>query len=120
MNLILSFDGACEPPPGGVATFSWAIEEVRGGKPYRVEDGTGMAKAESGPAAAYHGLGHGLCAVRKLKPESLEIRGDSQAVINQLTGAWACHPPYLAKLRDRCLELLKEMGCPWSARWVRP
>lgn len=120
MNLVLSFAGACEPP-GGVATYGWVIEELREGVPCRLEDGNGMAKAQQATnnVAEYYGLGHGLNAVKRLRPESLEIRGDSQLVIHQLTGAWACNKPHLAALRDRCLELLAEIGCKWKATWVR-
>ena len=120
MNLILSFDGACEPNPGGVATYGWVIEELRAGKPFLLEDGNGMAKVQNATnnVAEYHGLGHGLKAVARLHPSSLEIRGDSQLVLNQLTGAWQCNAEHLVKLRDRCREILKEIGCQWTTTWV--
>lgn len=120
MKLTLYFDGACEPVnPGGTATYGWVLADEKG----TVTEGRGMAKAGAGATnnvAEYYGLGHGLRSIleARLNPESLEIRGDSQLVIRQLTGQWACHKPHLAALRDRCLELLKALGCEWTATWI--
>jgi ribonuclease HI len=46
----------------------------------------------------------------------IHIMGDSQLVIKQLTGEWACNAELLIKLRDRCKELLR--GRTWSAAWI--
>jgi len=61
-------------------------------------------------------LERGLRAAAALRPRRLEIRGDSQLVINQLRGSWQMNAVHLRPYRERCLELLR--GCQWQARWV--
>jgi probable phosphoglycerate mutase len=41
---------------------------------------------------------------------SLAVRGDSQLVINTVTGAWKARHPDLIPLRDRAVALLKQFG----------
>jgi ribonuclease HI len=41
---------------------------------------------------------------------SLAVRGDSQLVINTVTGAWKARHPDLIPLRDRAVALLKRFG----------
>ena len=124
MNLLLSFDGACEPNPGGLATYGWILEEVRADGPVKLTEGRGLAKLGQGATnnlAEWYGLGHGLRSILDagLRVESLEIRGDSQLVVNQLSGAWQCKAEHLRSLKDRCLDILQEIGCQWRAVWVR-
>lgn len=68
--------------------------------------------------AEWAALGFGLRRLVDVKYTGpVEIFGDSQLVINQLKGAWACRAPRLILFRDRCLELLGKLG-GWSATWV--
>jgi ribonuclease HI len=41
---------------------------------------------------------------------SVEMRGDSQLVINQVLGQWQCKQPRLRTRRDRVRTLLQEFG----------
>jgi ribonuclease HI len=115
----LFFDGACEPNPGGLATFGAVL------------DGPGLSAHLSGVAAEgpgatnnvaeWCGLEKGLEYLATHKPPgvtNLVIRGDSQLVVKQLSGEWGCHKPHLAAARDRCLALLSALGLDWLVEWV--
>lgn len=118
----LHFDGACEPiNPGGVATGGWIIRD----------DGdmllaqSRMFKRGAGATnnyAEWCALGCGLRALLEHKElilsEHLLIHGDSMLVINQLNRKWKCNKEHLQKLRDRCDELLKQIGLIWTAEWI--
>jgi ribonuclease HI len=107
--LVLYFDGACEPNPGGVASWGWVRLPEGGGGP--IEEGCGIVGEGDGitnNVAEYYALGHGLRAITDegLRPARLTIRGDSKLAV------------HLAQLRDRCRELLQALGCEWSAVWI--
>lgn len=116
------FDGACEPRnPGGVATCGWIIE-LDG---ETIEEGSQMVRRGEGATnnvAEYAALGLALRAILDsglAKPgDTLAIMGDSKLVIETVAGNWQCHKEHLAKLRDRCRELLRQLDVEWSATWV--
>lgn len=121
MKTLVYFDGACEPNPGGVASFGFIIrEDAHGMKGRIVHSGRGIAG--DGPDttnnfAEYVALGSALRWLNETgRNGNLQILGDSQLVINQLTGSWQCNQPRLMRLRDRCLELLA--GFQWKAKWI--
>lgn len=126
----LYFDGACEPVnPGGIGTYGFVIRW----EDY-VQQGGGVAGSGRGMTnnvAEYTALGKGLRWLadnQGLEPpvfapvlttrDTLLIRGDSKLVVSQLAGAWRCNHEHLRKLRDRCLELLKILGCRWQTEWI--
>jgi len=117
INLVLYFDGLCEPHnPGGIATYGWQLLDDRG---QVIEEGAGVearGRGATNNVAEWSALEHGLRAAAALRPERLEIRGDSKLVINQLTGSWRMHAAHLRPYLVRCLELLR--GCNWQARWI--
>lgn len=114
-ELVINFDGLCEPVnPGGVACYGWIIS-------YFEDDGewhNWVVKSgfiEEGPKATNNvaewcALGF---ALRYLLDHNwrgkLTVKGDSQLVINQLLGDWACNAPRLIQFRDRCLEYLEKL-----------
>jgi len=114
--LTLYFDGLCGPVnPGGIACYGWLL--LQDGK--EIAQGNGVEAR--GPKATnnmaeWSALLYGLRAAAALRPERLEIRGDSLLVINQLTGGWRMNAVHLLPYRNRCLDLLR--GCQWQARWV--
>ena len=126
--ILLYFDGACEPNPGGVATFGFIIRDLPG----RAEPvlGSGVIAPTSVPVtnnvAEWVALGKALAFVDAnyrsvLKPageHQLLISGDSKLVIEQLNGRWACNADNLKPLLARCRELLKSIDCEWSATWI--
>lgn len=123
MNVILYFDGACEPVnPGGTGSFGVVIyiNERREGA---IRGACGSGRGMTNNVAEYTALEKGLRELIEYKAalgpiESLVIRGDSKLVVNQLTGAWRCNHDHLRKLRDQCQDLLKELGCKWRTEWV--
>jgi ribonuclease HI len=124
-RLVVSFDGACEPNPGGLATYGWVLAQRDTGEV--VAQGKGIAlrgAAATNNLAEWVALGRGLLWIWKQGPqcEELLIRGDSQLVIRQLTGQWGCRTEHLRLLRDYCLGVLAKLrsrGIAWSAEWVR-
>lgn len=124
MDFTLYFDGACEPNPGGTGSWGYVLH----GRPDSPI--TGMGSIPTGPTttnnvAEWHALGFGLRRVQKgfkedgwVYPGLLLIRGDSKLVVNQLTGEWACRAEHLIPLRDRCREILEQIGIAWRAEWV--
>ncbi|HEY1190146.1 MAG TPA: ribonuclease HI family protein [Gemmata sp.] len=120
--ITLFFDGLCEPVnPGGVATFGFALF----GLPAPREQVVGAGVLGAGPGMTNNfaewvacGRGLGFLVAGKVKPDGLTILGDSQLVINQLTGDWECRDERLRRCRDRCIEYLTRLGCRWKAEWV--
>lgn len=118
---VLCFGGVCEPVnPGGTATYGWVLLAEDGTVAVEDSGRVGSGAGVTNNVAEYHALGRGLRAIaeRQPRPRRLLLRGSSQLVICQLRGEWQCNADHLVRLRDRCLELLDELGCPWSAEWV--
>lgn len=120
MELTLYFDGACEPVnPGGTGSFGWVLAGLPDG-PRRGWGAVPPAPTTTNNLCEWLALEEGLKAVAAADwvADWLAIRGDSQLVINQLTGAWRCNAANLVPLRDRCLALLATYGDRWEATWV--
>jgi ribonuclease HI len=91
--LILYFDGLCEPQnPGGWVCYGWVLQD--GDRV--VASGRGVARGP-GPdstnnVAEYAALIAGLEALARLDlgAQGVEVRGDSQLVIHQVSGEWQC------------------------------
>jgi ribonuclease HI len=106
------FDGICEPAypggprnPGGCACGGWWAEpftlegkdiRIAGHKHYCTGDGATNNMAEYSAALdclrALYGAGFRGPVV---------LRGDSQLVVKQYSGEWACHKDHLLALRDK-------------------
>lgn len=117
----LQFDGGVLPKnPGGTAIGSWVVYDKDGKV---VKEG---AQVEcKGPTATnniaeWAGLLHGLEAVRELTGGKciLNIKGDSQLVIYQLTGKYQVKKDTLKPYHAKCHEILKDIDV-WQATWVR-
>ena len=121
-TIVVHFDGACEPRnPGGIATCGWTVHE--GGKLI----GSGFQEVCRGDGATnnvaeYCALGFALKWLLETGlggKAVLDIRGDSQLVVEQLNGNWKCNKDHLRRLRDRCKALLQEiMPASWRATWI--
>lgn len=106
MDLILHFDGACEPNPGR-GSWGWVLTKADG---ELLAEGSGVIAGQStNNVAEYTALGMGLRHVADrladLPGRGMEVYGDSNLVVCQVTGAWACNSPNLVVLRNRCREL---------------
>lgn len=120
LELCLYFDGACEPTnPGGVATYGWLIKDPDGKTLAKKCGVVCEGKDATNNRAEWCALGFGLRYLLDQKwTGKLTIQGDSQLVICQLTGDWACNKPHLIKLRARCLEILKQLGNDYKTDWL--
>jgi ribonuclease HI len=136
-DLILYFDGLCEPRnPGGWACYGWLIkQDVAGpvGDPIAdnrsavagqtVASGQGVAcppgRGSTNNVAEYAALIAGLEALAglALDGQSAEVRGDSQLVINQMTGAWRCNAAHLLPLFRQARRVAGRVGTV-TFRWV--
>lgn len=124
----LYFDGACEPfNPGGTASYGWLIK--KDGK--EIKSGSGVVGSGEGMTnnvAEYSGLIYGLEEFLKLNlQEKLLIKGDSNMVINMISGKWGWNKkkskwqpheklPHLKELLNQALSLLKKID--YEVEWI--
>jgi ribonuclease HI len=119
-EVTIYFDGSCGPKnPGGTAKAAWLLYDV---------DKNLIAKecqvVCSGPTATnnigeWAGLTNALryIVANKLEHGSkINIKGDSQLVIYQLTGEYKCRKDTLKPYYEECLALLGNYG--WQANWI--
>jgi len=118
-SLFVFFDGLCEPRnPGGIACGGWVIMDHPA-----VPARAGHRVYRQGPEATnniaeYEAALDALRAVYKAGWRGpLVLTGDSQLVVKQATGAWACNAPHLIELRDR-LRHAMTFFARVEMRWV--
>ncbi len=117
-------DGLVEPVnPGGFGCWGWIAfgskENQELGRDYGC---LGRANAMSNNVAEYQAL---LKALRYATQQgwsgeanrSLVVRTDSQLVVNQVVGQWACQASHLRPLRDEARTLLENLQ--GRLEWVR-
>ena len=119
-QLIIEFAGFCERP-GARECWGWVLK--RGGVAIAMGSGTRPSQSTNTlNQAEYFGLGCGLraaaVAVTELAASELIMRGDSRLVINQVCGLWEAKAPEMIRLRDRCGELLKQIGLIWRTEYI--
>ena len=109
------FDGATEPNPGrrgiGGLLLSAAGE--------RVEISAAIGHGTNNEAE-YEALIAVLREAVRLEIKHLVICGDSQLVIQQVTGAWACKSPNLKQLCATAQSLLRQVNAARTVelRWI--
>lgn len=133
VDLVLWFDGACEPVnPGGVPAFGWVVRHKTGELYKRGKGVAEFSVPATNNLAEYAALGKALASllelpgpVSKLRDlvgfggtPNLLVRGDSKLVVNQIAGEWQCHAPMLVRCRDRVRELVAQLGWNVSFEWV--
>jgi ribonuclease HI len=116
------FDGLCEPEnPGGVACYGFVVYGDSSVGERKIFEDYGVA-AEPGPhsthnVAEYTGLIKSLEWIQANSNErELEILGDSQLVIRQLTGKYKVRAPRIVPLYEKACTLLE--GFDWTAKWI--
>lgn len=122
----LYFDGACAPfNPGGIATYGFWLTNTEG--THFMFEGKGLAAAGGKEAtnnvAEYMGLLKGLAEIDRLiqKGDRLEIFGDSQLVIRQLTGQYAVNAPHLKPLHQKAalaIHSFRMTDRPVDLTWI--
>ena len=112
----LVFDGGSIGNPGrGYGSYQLTIR----GKteaPRQVQFGDHYTNNEAEYDTLIEALQALLRRAREPQLVQLDIRGDSQLVINQINGVWKAKDPRMQERKERVLALLARFG-GWSASW---
>jgi ribonuclease HI len=107
--IVAAFDGSCDPNPGGICTYGFAVR--RDGA--LLHAGRGLA-APRGPGAT-NNVAEYAGALRALEwldaqglREGVILRGDSELVVRQLTGVYRVKSPLLAPLHAAASALMEK------------
>jgi ribonuclease HI len=123
----LRFDGGCGPTnPGGVPTFGWQLYGVLNGAGDVIQEGWGAClhlphHLRTNNTAEWAGVVDALewMVEEKVGAHRLRIIGDSQLIINQVKGVWACKKDHLREAYKDAIKALSECcGSHYSAKWV--
>lgn len=108
---LLQFDGASEPNPGqsgsAYVLFSPILIDEHGTQ-YRdvIQEGYKFFEYATNNEAEYNGLILGLESALKLGIEEIDVEGDSNLIIQQVTGAWKVKVDRLVPLKSKASSLL--------------
>ena len=114
----LYFDGSAEPNPGGRMGAGWRLvytdrpEETGSSEWPAARDNTNN-RAEY--LALIGALEQYLASGRS---GPLQVQGDSQLVINQMTGDWGINNPALMQLNRQATALVKRIAGGVRYRWI--
>jgi ribonuclease HI len=97
------FDGASRGNPGPAAA-GWVVVTSDG---IAAEGGETIGRATNNQAE-YEALIRALRTARDYGFDSVEVKGDSQLIVKQVTGAWDTNDPELREHRVTVRELLTE------------
>lgn len=107
----LCFDGASKNNPRGPAGFGFRISEHEDGSGDELVEGYGFAGMDrSSNEMEYEGLFEALVWATRLDLVSLTICGDSELIINQLTGKYTIKNHRLKVLHSKVHALLQQHG----------
>ena len=114
----LFFDGACKENPGPSA--GGCVLKASNGEDILIQDAEYVGR-KTNNEAEYCGLILGLHRAVAAGFTAISIRGDSQLVIDQITGRARCTTRGLSPLLDRALRLMKPRFFPHGidSQWVR-
>ncbi|WP_324729138.1 ribonuclease H family protein [Lysinibacillus fusiformis] len=109
-NIIVYFDGGFDRGTGQ-AGLGCAIYYEQNGKPYRLRRNAFSSELKSNNEAEYAALYLGLVELELLNVHHLpvQIKGDSQVVINQLNGEWAALEKDLVGWADKIDNKLAQL-----------
>jgi ribonuclease HI len=115
-KLTCTFDGMCQPVnPGGVACYGFTIQEKRNNQIYRIYEEGGIAfepfsKESSNNVAEYIALIKLLewLLAKGYNKFNVFIQGDSQLIINQLSGKYKVKSEKLKIYFDKTKTLIKK------------
>jgi ribonuclease HI len=103
---IAYFDGSARPNPGEMSIGGY-INSPTGRKVYSYAISLGHG---TNNVAEYSSLIHLLKESIKRGIQRILIRGDSQLIINQVTGAWQCKDPYMSELCNEVKVLMAKIA----------
>lgn len=100
MNCILFFDGACRGNPGPMAIGAILTENGK-----KVSDISKHLGRGTNNIAEWNALIEGLKLAKTHGCKKLEVRGDSQLIIRQITGQYKVKQPHLIPLFNEAKTL---------------
>ena len=103
-NYTMNFDGCSKGNPGlaGVGAVIYCLDdEIWSGSLF-------LGKNATNNQSEYTGLIFGLQQAIDMKIKTLMVKGDSQLVINQMTGKYKCNSENIIELYKKAKELEKE------------
>jgi ribonuclease HI len=106
------FDGASRGNPGP-GSIGWVIVTSDG----IVAEGSETIGRATNNQAEYEALIRGLRAARDYGFDSVEIKGDSQLIVKQVTGTWNTNDPELREYRVTVREILTDFD-DWELQHV--
>jgi ribonuclease HI len=127
-TLTLYCDGLVEPTnPGGWGCWAWLAIGPQGTRLKQaggcIGRGPDVTNNQVEYTAVLNALRYTTSRIALLRERGLQVllRTDSQLVVRQVEGAWACRSPRLLPLRDQvrqCAEALRQGGVPVVCEWV--
>jgi ribonuclease HI len=106
------FDGACRGNPGP-GSVGWVLVNSDG----IVADGGERIGETTNNRAEYEALIRALEAADEFGFDTVDVRGDSELIIKQVTGEWSANNPVLRELRVTARELLETFDS-WSLEHI--
>ena len=103
-NFIMNFDGCSKGNPGlaGAGAVIYCLDdEIWSGSLF-------VGKNATNNQSEYNGLIFGLQQALDMNIKTLLVRGDSQLVINQMTGKYKCNSENIFELHKKAKELEKD------------
>ena len=100
---LIHFDGGVRPTNPGPAAIGYTIEADGWS-----DEGSDYLGRATNNEAEYHALIRGLEVALKQGCIEVEAKGDSQLIVQQVTGDWKTKEPRLRELRDRVQELAED------------
>ncbi|NEU57547.1 ribonuclease HI [Halorussus sp. MSC15.2] len=97
------FDGASRGNPGP-ASVGWVVVTSDG----IAAEGSETIGRATNNQAEYEALIHALRAARDYGFDTVEVKGDSELIVKQVTGAWNTNDPDLREYRVTVRELLTD------------
>ena len=115
-HVIISCDASIKNNPGGPAAVGFVIQDRdKKAQPFAIP-----TPSKTNNQAEYDAIYESLRTFINLcnNPLSLiEVRSDSQVIVNQLNGVMVCRDPILAKRRESILELTQALPVPVQFVW---
>jgi ribonuclease HI len=111
-------DGLCEPRnPGGFACWAWVAFDNSGQETANNHGCIGSGQGMTNNLAEYHAVLEAFrFASKDLFHKPIQFFTDSQLVVNQVNGEWACNSPSLQPLCVEASEWLNRTD--WTLGWI--
>lgn len=115
--VVVYFDAAVEPiNPGGYGCWAW-VALAQDGTEVAFDYGCdGKHPDITNNVMEYKALIKALTWLNESDIGNIVVRGDSQLVVQQVNGVWACNSPHLKPLRQQAAELVAGLGV--RLQWV--